>query len=510
MVLNFSNSDKLYLIDNILSHKTLPLSEKLFFAECIIPVLEKIKDKENNYNSSYNRNYISYNNDLPQKPHTILTNFFKDLYSKEKITGEEINLSSKILNLALNNPNSPFNDEDIYTKKLFLDNTLLNGFIAEGLDIKKGYSGYLNNKSINPFFHYCELAKKGTFSAKQELDLETKTYTEVKINTEKLYKNFNTLKALIGDNIYLPVYSGSYSYPQKKLLNYALSNLDYLLLNNLTDKEIINLAENDNSLYCISAIKTPSTKNELETYREITKRMFDLGFSYFHENNPNDFFKLLEFHNDTDFLFKVLEKEKNNIEKLSHNVDFWKHITSEHVSNFVFNNGANYQSLDMTLNIIDFDDKGSNVFNLYLKNGGNVEMTNENNDNMLHFLIKNNLFKQASHLIVNHPEQTQHVNKQNKIPLSYMIVGFDRECKKSSAKNPSEEFLQQKELFEKYLEHGNFGENSKSKKFLFEQLSKYSDIQTVIPNFKEIISYKIMEAATPVIQENKKEVRNKI
>lgn len=505
-VSKINNTDKLYLIDNVLSHKTLSLSEKLFFAENIIPELG-IEEKKD-YSYSYNRGYVPYSNDLPKRPHTILTNFFKDLYSKEKLSTEEINLSSKILNLALNNPNSPFNDEDLYTKKLFLNNILLNGFIAQGLDIKKGYSGHQENKIMNPFFYYCEMASKGTFSSTQQLDPVT-PHIEI-INKERLYKNFNTLKALSGDNINLKVYNGSWKDPEKKLLNYALSHLDYLLLDNLTDKEILNLAQNDNSLYCISAIESPSTKNELEIYRKITKRMFGLGFSYFNENNSKDFFKLLEFHDDTDFLFKVLEKEKHNIEKLSYQVDFWKHINSENVSNFVFDNGANYQSLDMTLNIINFDDTNCNIFDLYLKNGGNTNFTNENDDSMLHFLIKNNLFKQATHLLVNHPEQTQHVNKQNKIPLSYMIVGFDRECKKVNKNNPSAEFLLQKQLFEKYLEYGDFGENTKSKKFLFDQLSKYQDIQTIIPNFKEIISYKIMEAATLSTEDPKKEIRHKL
>lgn len=487
IVSNGSNANKLILLNQILEKKDIDYDEKLYFSQKIIPFLGKIIEEKNT--SSYSR----YGSDYSYKKATTLLDYFlKDLYSKEKATFEELGVASKILELSINNTNTIFTNSEIYNNKFFNNPEFLNHFVASGLDINKDYS---TGKKTNPFSFYYELKER---TSGQILD------------PKKINKIFNVFKSLAGENLFLPLIKPSYlSHNNTYLLNYSLKKLDNLIFSNLTDKEILKLSKLEEN-YSISDIGEPVSENALDTYRDITKRMFNLGFSFFNKDKPDDFYKLLKFHNDPVFLKEVLIRDNKNIFELSKDVNFWNNINTEIISQFIAIEKADFSSLDMTKAISNFQDKERVVFNLYLKHGGNINYSDDSNDNFLHYLIKNDKFKEATHLLTYHSELSQQINKQEKIPLSYMIVGFDRECRNSNKNSKSDLFIEQTELFKKYLEVGDFGNNKKSKKFLMEQLDKYYHIREAIPDFKEIISYKILDASTQEKDETVPVKRNKI
>jgi hypothetical protein len=493
-----TNINKGNFISQILENKNLELKEKNYFAKAILPIIGKFEKIKDDYSSRRTgRTAVSY----------ILDTFLKDLYNKKTISFKDINYASEILGLALKNPNPAFSNAVFYSNELYSNNALMNGFIAAGLDVTKDY---YSNKKVNPFSFYYQLKSRGYgYSAETAQE-----------DIEKIHKNFNTLKLIAGDNLYLPIPAQDYGHnvPNKNLLNYALSKLAPILIDNFTDEEIIKFAHTQPEIYPVSSIATPyvNEKNnqidekQLETYRQVTKRMFNLGFNFFNEDKPDDFYKLLSFQNDMDFISDVLNKENKNIPELSKDINFWKHVNNEEISQYVTDKGADLSSLEMTLNIADLEDFDRKVFELYINRGGNIKCNNEDKDNILHYLVKNELYKQASHVINLYPELSEEVNKQNKIPLQYMMVSLNKEA---NPKNYSKSafFPAQKEFFENYLDVGKFSDNKKSLKFLNEQISKYGNIENLVPNLKEIMSYKIIDAITkPDPNEKKTTVRNKI
>lgn len=491
------NNNKMDFISQILGNKELEYKEKYFFAQAIIPNIGEFEK----YKDDYSFNRAAINNHL-----YILDTFLTDLYSKE-LSFKDINFASEILDLALKNPNPAFSNNVMYSSQLYKNNDLLNGFIAGGLDLTKDYN---NNKTVNPFYFYYQL-KNRSYGYDHDI-----TLSQDDIN--KINKNFNTLKLLGGDNLYLPIPSQDYGHnvPNRNLLNYALSKLSSLLINNFSDDEIIKFSNFHSEIYPISAIATPTLNKEnipnekdLNIYRNITKRMFNLGFKFFNEDKPDDFYKLLSFHNDMNFISNVLAKENKNIAELSKDLNFWKHINNEQISQYVHDHGAIFNSLDMTLDIAHLDDFDNQVFNLYIKKGGNISYSEEK-DNILHYLVKKDLYKQASHVINLYPELSEEVNKQNKIPLQYMMVSLNREAGQHQHSRSSF-FPAQKEFFENYLDVGKFSDNKKSLKFLNEQISKYSSIEKLVPHLKEIMNYKMIDAVTKPDPEDKKiKIRNKI
>lgn len=497
VIKNTTNIDKINFISHILENKDLDYKEKLFFAKSIIPNMGKVEKIKEDY--SYRRksqHVVSY----------ILDTFLNDLYIKKELSFKDINFSSEILGLSIRNPNLAFSNKAMYSPKLYTNNDLLNGFIAAGLDISKDYS---SEKTVNPFYFYYQLTNN-EYGYHSDFTKE---------NVDKINKNFNTLKLIGGDNLYLPFPAQEYgnSIPNKNLLNYALSKLAPLLINNFTDEEIIKLSTNQPEIYPVSSIASPfldrdnkANEEHSKTYRDITKRMFNLGFKFFNEDKPDDFYKLLAFHNDTEFLSDVLQKENKNIHELSKDINFWKYVNNEEISQYVSDKGADFSSLEMTLNIADISDFERKSFELYINQGGNINYKNEDKDNILHYLVKNNLYKQASHVIKAYPELSEQINKQNKIPLQYMMVSLNREAALNQYAR-SDFFPAQKEFFENYLDVGNFSDNKKSLKFLNEQVSKYYNIEKLVPHLKEIMSYKIIDAVTkPDPDEKKTKTRNKI
>ena len=449
-----SSSNKRILLSNILG-ANISMEDKFYFASQIIPNIERDTDKKQYRNNN------------------LLDEFFLSLYS-QNINSENINIAGKILALTLENQQKTAYNQTIYTLSLFNNPKLFQTLLANGLDITLNDDNDDKNKQRkNPLYFYYELTENIT-------NYDLKRFRE-NINPAKLNKTFNLLKMINPHGIYETI--NGYN-----LLEYSLHKKDIILFNNLTDKEIINFSQRNP----LNNFQKP-TDEEQQIYEIMCKRLFTLNVSFFSDNNH--FFMLLNNCKDYDFIDTVLEKEQKNIVELSEDKNFWNYIDNQTLTDYVISKGANYSSRESIYYIANHlsDDQ----FNLYITNNGKVKFQ-EDTDNLLHYLIKNNHYIKATTIIKKYPELTNEINLQNKIPLSYLIVDFNKQCIKNE-KTPKDKynksFRKQIDLFKTYLTFGQLSNESKSKKLFDEQIKKYNYIEKIIPELKSLLLYKKIEAS---------------
>lgn len=461
-----SSLNKKSLLLNVLGCN-IPMKDKLHFALHIIPHIEEQKEE--------------YGNNL-------LDSFFPSLYS-QKLNSEDIDIAGKILNLTLKNNHKTAYNQSIYTLSLFNNPELFQTLIANGLDITLSDDNDEHHKERkNPFYFYYNLTENINH-------YDLKKFRE-KIDIPQLNKTFNLLKIINPDGIYETI--SNYN-----LLDYSLHKKDIILFNNLTDKEIITFVKRNP----LKNLHKPSEEDQ-PIYETMCKRLFKLNVSFFSDNEH--FFMLLNNCKDFNFIDKVLEKEQKSIAELSEDKKFWNYIDTQKITDYVISKGANYSSREnlyyiaQCMSDIDFD--------LYITNGGKIKFQ-EDSDNLLHYLIKNNLCVKATTLIENYPNLTHEINLQNKIPLSYFIVDFNRQCAKNKDESPSRydlSFRKQINLFKTYLNLGQLSNDSKAKKLFEEQINKYNDIEKIIPDLKELLLFKKIESSLETTEIEKKEKRVKI
>lgn len=492
-----SAEDKIKLLNFLLEHKNISMKEKLEFSQLIIPSIPAPPEKKSDDYSyqkpeSLLRDFLKFIKNSYISPYDLNKTTIESEFTYQSIlTEEETELAGKIFHLAIHAQSPAFKNYEFLNTTLFNDTHLFNCFLVAGWNINKDYE---SNKIINPFYNYYHLPDYRGYDGK------LKSYSQ--IDRKNINKNFNTMKLLGKDNIYLPLAENI------NLLTYCLTALDPYVFDNLTDKEILKLSQIDVEFPLMNLIALPSehssdkaiVEKQKKVYQNMTQRMFDLGFNFFNEGNPHmnsenkndDFYNLLTY-GTPELISQVINREGVDIFKLSQDIKFWEHITRPDVMILMKKFNADFDSIKTTQGIAFIDD--SQIFNNYLKNGGTIIMKDENKDNLLHFLVKNELFEKATILLNFYPELTQQVNKQQKIALSYMIVNFDKFCrdyKKSPYGDVEKKFTQQKLFFDKYMEIGEFNQNKKSRAFLIEQLSKYTHINTYYPDLKEKMSQDIL------------------
>ena len=456
---NPDNFNRKIFLKNIVSHSNISIEDKLLFTSHIShKIVEVDKLRSNN----------------------LLDGFFHDIYNKN-LNPKEMHLVGDIYNIVNKSKNTIASGANIYTLPLFNNSQLLNILMANGLDIthnpNSNYNGNTNEK-INPFHWYLKLSEKLNGD---ELKRFYNTIDKTEIN-----KVFNTFKLIAPKEI-------SKKYNNFNVLEYALYKLDLILLNNLSADEIKEFSKDSTFL------KSLSNPTELfkDNYNKICNLLYENNINFFPENKNDYFYKILCFCDDYSLIDKILEKENKTIYELSQDPNFWNYVTNPKLSFYVKTQGADYSCAKMTGKIAFAD---SNVFGLYIQHGGFVDYKDDNQDNILHILIKNNMWSKAKVVVEAHPSLTQEINNQNKLPLSYMIVDFNKECERNKNKKSGSvdsSFIKSMDLFKTYLTLGKLNTNPKSKKILEEQMKKYTHIKEVIPEVESLILYKNIESLIP-------------
>lgn len=295
--------------------------------------------------------------------------------------------------------------------------------------------------------------------------------------------------------------------PSTPLL-YAIKNADIDLFNQLTNKQIKDLSHFDYDFF--SHLKFTDEK----TYHQFVYRLFHLDFSFTNPNNK-PFLQLISHSDDLSFIKEVIKKENIDLNLIVNNFKDITYYMNDKFYNVLKDNNINYQNPLIAKHLIHYPSK---YLNLYIVNEGNITYKNEDNENLLHLAIQNKQFQNATILMESDKNLNLEINRQNKIPISYMLSNYsklileDDKLKHKYNYKPSEDFLRCKEIFNTFLNNLDFSTNKKSQKILIEQISKYQySLELIHGDITERILYgKILQNSSSIIEKKEEDIETPI
>jgi len=276
---------------------------------------------------------------------------------------------------------------------------------------------------------------------------------------------------------------------------YQIAKKDLKLLKSLGDNNPIHLLFVRNYESVLSSFSGESLNYLLDKDFKIS--------SYRKEENSNDFYNIIEKMIDSDLtvndtttfikqmlsfnapnklLEKIITRYNININFISQDASFWDKIKTDRIFQFCLNHGAETNSkhlYSLSFNIDNYP------LELFLKNTKNIDY-NDEKGNILHSLCNYNgtfHFEEIMLLIDKNPDWAVETNQQNKFPVSYLIVDFNKMCKTYLQNKRNDNKLNNyytviKEMFLCGLE----SKNKKAFSFLESQLLKYEEIHQAFPD----------------------------
>lgn len=502
------------LLDIVLNHSDIKFKNLIIqnakdimqFAKQPIHVLYSIISSSSSIENISNMldNFLPYFDisKFPTKPpYTSFANrFFSNVTNRVNISDKQYALISQSVYNLKNAGLLLYETHMVFRPTFFSDEKLFDCLVNGGLDLKNTSVLLNNNSEQQKPINLLQIAVKlrtgvGSYNA-----------TEITNHNPKVLKK---IKNMIGENALIT------NGPTKDLIiSHSIIVNKYDILDLYSNEEIKQLIKIDKQF-----IKSWYNVTETKKFESFIHRCIDSDIIFCDNitvETPQGilkydplFYALLAYDTDINILDKILNKENKTINEFSKDPNFWNHITSKEIAQYVKNNGADYNNSEIILSLCQ--NLNLNTIDLYLKYGGNINYKDNNQDPLLHILVKGGYYKPANLLLEYYPELNSVVNRQNKFAVSYILEDLNKKCKDPSkimSQPNKNEFMDIVDLTCNMFSNGFEQSNKKPVEFLKTQLAKYEAIFTYKPELKNMFQYgllqnKIIHKQTNSIQKKK-------
>ncbi len=244
-----------------------------------------------------------------------------------------------------------------------------------------------------------------------------------------------------------------------------------------------------------------------EAFNVCLKKMMDADFNLkelYQTTYSNDpiYYSFFDKVSDFSLMEEFINKYKIDLNVDAQNENFWGNIKTENSLDFLKGKIScvlPQKTAKQIMRRFSFSDGSNNFLENITFVLPDIYLTKlEGNENILHNAIKNGAFKLTKIIVDKYPILASQENKQNKLPISYMIPGFAKLLEKSSMSYSDKGKLEQTaELLNFLLIASVDATNKKAIQFLDDQLNKYKIIEKFFPDIFAQYRYEKMERALP-------------
>jgi hypothetical protein len=483
-------------IQNLISHHQ-PLDKTLKALNLVLPYYEQHDKVEWGHYNNY---------------------FFDYAFKNFKEDKSQLLIFGKIMKLMADNHLFRFLPDTLFNETFFTNKEVFDTVMQSGFDVNKHPDN--KNEPFNLLSYYLKTFHSGIYQFKRDFDAEM-----VKADESSILK---TIYQHMGDNL-LSLQTDN-SKMSRNVLEIALMQENFLVLDLLNHQDLINLALKPSILHqdmsdmviqpedikkltsehqmtisgCLRFIKpeTLEDKEKRNMYCAFIKKMVDIDYDFFQstlakegaldlQNYP--WLHLLTQHVDESLLLDIMNKHGKNMHDLSQSTKFWDAPSFDKTFSFIKKNGADYDNI---MGLITCSNRNAQDFDSYLKHGGSLQFQGDNGNNIVHHLVQNRSFENATVVLNYMPELACEVNDQKKFPVSYAIVYFSKQCADFSTENNlsrREKIKQDMDIIKEFIAQSfQIGLVSKSKtsfNFIYKQMQKYENITKFYPELITMLNY---------------------
>lgn len=460
---NVLDKYKLQIFNQLLYVKTEnDIGEKFQKIEKILePLWDKIPPIEKAYSfmgSKYLFNNFYSSGNMSDKEIDAFVNIFKKIKEIGHLEIVERTFS-----------NSFFNEPEL-AKKL-----IKNGLSLDKLPTSRYLMEGMKDQDFNIYQIFIELEKNKNNSSYKKID---------ELDIEKARE---TLKIIYKHNHDLIFKKDS---KDRNILYSALENSNIEIFNLLTIKDLKDIKEkfSDSVILTFGNIYSLSDPQK-EKFNLIVSKLLQAEYN-FKQTNPSPYveypiyYKLFDKVSDVKVLNYLLLSQDIDINKDIQSEVFWNNLKTDtnikFIKDLIVDDITPENSKKIMRILSSSDSYNENIVNIMNVFPEIHKVKFIDNENILHNAIKNQAYKVANTIVEKYPDLAIEANKQNKMPISYMINNFAKSIKKQNKFN-NFELSKHKKLFKGLIGAGLESPNKKSNKILEDQLEKYSIIEETFP-----------------------------
>ena len=437
--------------------------------------------------------------------------FFNNFYSKGDMSNEEINSFVNIFKKIVEYGHFEIADRT-FSNSFFNEPNLAKKLIEAGMNLRtQPTTRYIMEGTKAYEFNIYEIFINHYKTLKQE------SSTNKKVDSLDLEKAKETLQVIYNHNkelLFNPISKG-YS-----VLQFAMENncREIFEIISVEDFKEFKTRYGESMLQVLSKIYSHSEEGRKSFDVCLNKLMeadFDMSARVVttYSNFPL-YYTFFDRVNDFSLLDKLMNKIGANIDSDIQSNDFW--------SNFKTNHAAQYVKDRITIGVEDRnakkimlgicssnynEDRFQTITDIFPDIYKTKFLANEN---ILHTAIKEQIYGLAQLIVKKYPNLAIEANKQNKMPVSYMMVNFSKTIEKASGYNTAYyEMQKHRELFQNLMEVGLNSINKKANDFLESQLEKYKSIEKAFPEIiKEYYFHKMNKSLNKneIVKEKKMKI----
>jgi hypothetical protein len=403
----------------------------------------------------------------------ILNYFWQNINGRDIINDQDIIDIVAIYNIFKKNDLEFWNPDFLFNLKLLERPLLLEALLNNGLNINI-YPDIHSNQSLNLL---CTLTQNKNTTYLLEHDKYQKSLSLI-------YQH--SLGLNIKDNYY------------SKLLRFSLKNESKSIYNLITKQNIIDYDMNNGMLF--NELKSCS-KSFLEY---VYPTLLELNNHPFNELDTFiPFYLFLKYNIEPIIMNNLfLNHNPNNITlyQLSENQHFWDYIYHDETWTYIKDNGANFNSDNITNFIIN--SKNQYLIKKYFEFGGKTPQIQE-----VQALIQTNQYAPTSVLIELFPYFASIMNQQQKYLISYLIPKLHKQIVQDLKSNivPRRDSLYN--LIIQLIRTGMLHKEPKALKHIKDQLTKYELITSTFPELSQTLHYELLNSQLnnkpPIIKKHK-------
>lgn len=420
--------------------------------------------------------------------------FFNNFYSKGDMSNEEINSFVNIFKKLVDYGHFEITDRT-FSNSFFNEPNLAKKLIEAGMNLRtQPTTRYITEGTKDYEFNIYEIYINHYKKLKQE-SLYNKT-----VDSLDLEKTKKTLKIIYNHNkelLFNPISKG-YS-----VLQFAMENncKEMFELISVEDFKEFKVRYGESMLQVLEKIYSHSEDNRKSFDLCLNKLMeaeFDMSTKLITTYSTYPlYYTFFDRVNDFSLLDKLMNKIDASLDSDIQSNDFWSNVKTnnavEYIKNKINSEIEDKNAKKIMLEICSMsnnEDRFKNITNIF----PNIYKTKFlANENILHIAIKEEKYDLAKLIVKKYPSLAIETNKQNKMPISYMIVNFSKTIEKASGYNTFyNEMQKHRELFQNVIEAGLTSSNKKANDFLESQLEKYKSISKAFPEIiKEYYFHKM-------------------
>lgn len=409
---------------------------------------------------------------------------FDSFYSKGDMSEGEINSFINIFKKIKDRGELLYSNR-LYSSSFFNEPKLVKGLLNAGLGIDiiptDIYIGEgIKDMSVNVYDHFLHA-----------YEYQNKNSNMKKIDDFNFDRVKETLEIIYNHN---PELVFKKTKKDKTVLQLAIEQncREIFELFTLEDFKKFKEIDGQSILEAIKPAYSPS-KEHKENFDVCLNKLLLAGFFDRKENSeiPKMFYYFLDKSNNFDLLDKVFENAKIDLNEEIQKDSFWTCLNTESPALYLksrITQDIKKENAAKILRTLTFaNHQQAHLENLLdvFPDIHKVKLTD--GENILHSAIKNDAYDSAKMIVNKFPELAIDANKQNKMPISYMIASFAKNIEKNKDRFSYTE-KKHEELFDKLINCGLESPNKKANKILEEQLEKYSVIEKTFPD--AITTYK--------------------